>query len=143
MRKVAKAQTRRGAVGIEAGRRALDAATTPPEIRDVAKMAELARRWAKEQREALDQQIAWGELRLDALRKLGQVLEPLLTRHRPRKGYKGFRLRDEGISRDPSSLAQRVFRVSEAVYKQYFADARRQKRVPTDDDFFKKVGVVK
>jgi hypothetical protein len=143
MRKVAKAQTRRNAVSIEAGRHALDAAATPGQIRYVKQMVELARRWAKEQGDALDKQISWGELRYDALRKLGEVLEPLLTRHRPRKGYKGFRLGDEGISRDLSSLAQRVFRVSDAVYRRYFDDARREKRVPTDDDFLEKVDAVK
>jgi hypothetical protein len=143
MRKLQKVRAGRGTVSLEAGRRALDAATTPGQIRDVAKTAELARRWFKDQGEALGQQIVWGELRFDALRKLGEVLEPLLTRHRPRKGYKGFRLRDEGISRDLSSLAQRVSAVSEAVYKRYFADARREKRVPTDDDFLEKVGAVK
>jgi hypothetical protein len=143
MRKIPKAQTGRTAVSIEAGRRALDAAGTPREIRDVAKMTALARRWAKEQEHALDQQIAWGELRFDALRKLGQILGPLLTRHRPRKGYKGFRLKDAGISRDLSSLAQKVAAVSEAVYRRYFADARREKRVATDNDFFERVGVVK
>ena len=142
MGKLPTARTRRGAVGIEAGWRALDAATTPREIRDVTKMAALAGRWAKEQGYALDQQIAWGKLRFDALRKLGEVLEPLLTRHRPRKGYKGFRLRDEGISRDLSSLARRVFRVSETVYRRYIGDARREKRVPTVNDFFEKVGGV-
>jgi hypothetical protein len=84
-----------------------------------------------------------GELRFDALQKLGQVLAPLLTRHRPRKGYNGFRLKDAGISRDLSSLAQKVAAVSEAVYRRYFADARREKRVATDNDFFERVGVVK
>ena len=87
MRKVAKAQTRRNAVGIEAGRRKLEAASTPRQIRDVAKIAELARRWAKEQGYALDQQITWGELRFDALRKLGKILEPLVIRHRHPKGH--------------------------------------------------------
>src|SRR4029077_3346152 len=116
MRKIPKAQTGRTAVSIEAGRRALDAASTPRQIRDVAKMAELARKWAKDQWDALDQQIAWGELRFDALRKLGQILPPLLLRHRPRKNVKGhFRLKDAGISRDLSALAQAVAAVSETV----------------------------
>ena len=97
MPKLPKVKRARRPLTIEAGRRALDAASTPREIRDVAKMAELARKWAKHQGDALDQQIAWGELRFDALRKLGQILGPLLTRHRPQKGDKGIspgRLRD-------------------------------------------------
>jgi hypothetical protein len=143
MRKLPKAWTGRTAVSIEAGRRALDAAITPGQIRDVAKMAELARRWAKDQGYALDQQIAWGELRFDALRKLGKILGPLLTRHRPRKGYKGSRLRDEGISRDLSSLAQRVSGVSMTVYRRYIDDAKRERREITRNDFFEKVGAVK
>jgi hypothetical protein len=143
MRKVPRLQKGRAAVSIDAGRRALDAATTPGEIRDVAKMAELARRWAKEQGDALDQQIAWGELRFDALRKLGQVLRPLLTRHRPRKGHNGFRLTDEGISRDLSSLAQSVANVSETVYRRYIDDAKRERREITRKDFFEKVDAVK
>jgi hypothetical protein len=143
MPKAPKAQTGRNVVSIEAGRRALDAASTPREIRDVAKMAELARRWTKEQGYALDQQIAWGELRFDALRKLGQVLDPLVTRHRPRKSYKGFRLSDEGITGDLSSLAQTVFHVSETVYRRYIDDAKREKREITKNDFLTKVGVVK
>jgi hypothetical protein len=143
MRKLPKAWTGRTAVSIEAGRRALDAASTPRQIRDVAKMAELARRWAKDQGYALDQQIAWGELRFDALRKLGEILGPLLTRHRPRKGYKGFRLGDEGISRDLSSLAQRVSGVSGTVYRRYIDDAKRERREITQRDFFEKVDLVK
>jgi hypothetical protein len=143
MPKVPKAQTRRTALSIEAGRRALDATSTPHEIRDIEKMAELARRWAKEQEHALDEQITWGELRFDALRKLGQILDPLLTRHRPRKGYKGFRLRDEGISRDLSSLAQRVSGVSETVYRRYIDDAKRERREITKRDFLENVGLVK
>jgi hypothetical protein len=143
MPKLPKAWTGRTAVSIEAGRRALDAASTPGQIRDVAKMAELAGRWAKDQGYALDQQIAWGELRFDALRKLGQVLDPLLTRHRPRKGYKGFRLRDEGISGDLSSLAQRVSGVSETVYRRYIDDAKRERREITVKNFFEKVDAVK
>jgi hypothetical protein len=140
MPKPPKAQTGRS---IEAGRRALDAASTPREIRKVERMAELARKWAKEQDDALDKQIAWGELRFDALRKLGKILGPLLTRHRPRKGYKGFRLRDEGISRDLSSLAQRVYGVSETLYRRYIDDAKRQRREITQKDFFEKVAAVK
>jgi hypothetical protein len=143
MRKAPKAQVGRNAINIQAGQRALDAASTPREIRDVAKMAELARKWAEEQGYALDQQIAWGELRLDALRKLGQVLDPLLTRHRPRKGYNGFRLRDEGISRDLSSLAQSVSGISETVYRWYIDDAKRERREITVRDFLKKVSAVK
>jgi hypothetical protein len=145
MRKLPKVKVPKGrtAVSIGAGRRALDAATTPRQIHDVAKMAELARRWAKEQGDALDQQIAWGELRFDALRKLGQILDPLLIRHRHPKGHDTFRLEDEGISRDLSRLAQTVAGVSETVYRRYFADARREKRVATDKDFFERVGVVK
>ena len=142
-RKLPETRTGRTVVSIEAGRRALDAASTPREIHDVAKMAEVARRWAKDQGYALDQQIAWGELRFDALRKLGQVLDPLLTRHRPRKGYKGFRLRDAGISGDLSSLAQRVSGVSETVYRRYIDDAKRERREITVKDFFEKVGAVK
>ena len=55
MRKLPKVKVPKGrtAVSIGAGRRALDAATTPRQICDVAKMAELARRWAKEQGDAL------------------------------------------------------------------------------------------
>jgi hypothetical protein len=140
MRKPPKAQTGHS---IEAGRRALDAATTPREIRNVAKMAELARKWAKEQGYALDQQIAWGKLRFDALRKLGQILGPLLTRHRPRKTLDTFRLKDDGISRDLSALAQAVAAVSETVYQRYFADAERERREITRKDFFEKVDVVK
>jgi hypothetical protein len=143
MRKLPKAQTGRAALSIDAGRRALDAASAPGQIRDVAKMAELARRWAKEQEHALDEQIAWGELRFDALRKLGQILDPLLTRHRPRKGYKGFRLKDAGISRDLSALAQAVAAVSETVYRRYIDDAKRERREITQKDFFEKVGAVK
>jgi hypothetical protein len=143
MPKVPKVQRGRNAVTIEAGRHALDAANTPAQIRDVAKMTELARRWAKEQDHALDQQIQWGELRFDALRKLGQILEPLLTRHRPRKGHHGFRLSDEEISRDLSSLAQIVSGVSETVYRRYIEDAKREKREITQKDFFEKVNVVK
>jgi hypothetical protein len=142
MRKAPKAQTRRNEVSIEAGRRALDAANTPGQIRKVARMAELARKWAKDQGYALDQQIAWGELRFDALRKLGEILRPLLTRHRPRKGYKGFRLTDEGISRDLSSLAQSVANVSETVYRRYIDDAKRERREITRKDFFEKVDAV-
>jgi hypothetical protein len=142
MGKVSKAQTRRTAVSVEAGRRALDAAITPGEIRDVSKMAEVARRWAKEEGDTLDQQIAWGELRFDALRKLGQVLRPLLTRHRPRKGQNGLRLSDLGITGDLSSLAQKVATVSETVYRRYIDDAKRQRREITKKDFLKKVGVV-
>jgi hypothetical protein len=127
MRKVPKAQTGSTAVSIEAARRALDAATTPGQIRDVAKMAELARRWAKEQGDALDQQIAWGELRFDALRKLGQILPPLLIRRRHPKGHDTFRLKDAGISRDLSALAQTVAAVSETVYQRYIADAVRER----------------
>jgi hypothetical protein len=143
MRKVPKRWTNRTAISVEAGRRKLDAASTPREIRDVAKLAELGRRWAKEQAYALDQQIAWGELRFDALRKLGQVLGPLLTRHRPRKGYKGFRLRDEGISPDLSSLAQKVSGVSKTVYRRYIDDAKRERREITKNDFLEKVLAVK
>ena len=140
MPKLPKVQTGRS---IEAGRRALDAASTPREIRKVERMAELARKWAKEQDDALDKQIAWGELRFDALRKLGKILGPLLTRHRPRKGYKGFRLKDAGISRDLSSLAQRVSGVSETVYRRYIDDAKRERREITQKDFFEKVDAVK
>jgi hypothetical protein len=144
MRKIPKAQTGRTAVSIEAGRRALDAASTPRQIRDVAKMAELARKWAKDQWDALDQQIAWGELRFDALRKLGQILPPLLTQHRPRKNVKGhFRLKDAGISRDLSALAQAVAAVSETVYKRYFDNAKRERRDISQRDFFQKVDAVK
>jgi hypothetical protein len=143
MRKVPKAWTRRTAASVEAGRRAFDVAGTPREIRDVAKMAEVARRWAKEQGEGLDQQIAWGELRFDALRKLGQVLGPLLTRHRPRKGHNVFRLKDEGISPDVSSLAQAVAAVSETVYRRYIADAKRERREITRTDFFERVDTVR
>ena len=143
MRKLPKAWTGRTAASIEAGRRALDAASTPREIRDVAKMAEVARRWVKEQGDALDQQIAWGELRFDALRKLGQVLDTLLTRHRPRQGYKGTRLRDMGITGDLSSLAQKVANVSETVYRRYINDAKRERQEITKNDFLEKVGEVK
>jgi hypothetical protein len=131
MRKVPKVQTGRNAVSIEAGRRALDAASSPGQIRKVAKMAQLAGKWAKDQGYALDQQIAWGKLRFEALRKLGQILPPLLTRHRPRKSVEGrdtFRLKDAGISRDLSALAQAVAAVSETVYLRYFADAERDRR---------------
>jgi hypothetical protein len=120
MPKVPKAQRGRAAVSIEAGRRALDAARTPGEVRDVAKMAQLAKQWAEDQGDALDQQIAWGRLRFDALRKLGQILAPLLTRHRPPKSVEDhgtFRLKDAGISRDLSALAQAVAAVSETVYE--------------------------
>ena len=140
MGKPPKAQTGRS---IEAGRHALDAASTPRKIRDVAKMAEVARRWAKEQGYALDQQIAWGELRFDALRKLGQVLSPLLIRHRHPKDHDTFRLKDEWISRDLSRLAQRVAAVSETVYKRYIEGAKREKREITENDFLEKVGAVK
>ena len=143
MRKLPKPQTGRSAVSIEAVRRKLDAANTPREIRDVAQLAQLAGKWAKHQGYALDQQIAWGELRFDALRKLGQILGPLLTRHWPRKGYKGFRLRDEGISRALSSLAQRVSGVSGTVYRRYIEGAKREKREITENDFLEKVGAVK
>jgi hypothetical protein len=143
MRKLPKPQTGGTAVSSEAVRRKLDAANTPREVLDVAQVVQLARKWAKHQRYALDQQIAWGELRYDALGKLGQILEPLLTRHRPRKGQNAFRLKDEGISRDLSSLAQRVAAVSKAVYRRYFDEARREKRVPTDTDFFERTGAVK
>jgi hypothetical protein len=142
MPELTDARTGRKAVSIEAGRRALDAASTPREIRDVAKMAEVARRWAKEQGGALDQQNAWGKLRIDALTKLGQVLRPLLTRHRPRKGQKPFRLKDEGISGDLSSLAQRVAGVSEAVRLRYFSEAERERREITVRDLLERAGVV-
>ena len=105
MKKLPEVRTKTTAVSIEAGRRALDAASTPRQIRDVAKMAEVARRWAKEQGDALDQQNAWAKLRIDALTKLGQILRPRLTRHRPRKGHDTFRLKDAGISPDQSALA--------------------------------------
>jgi hypothetical protein len=146
MRKVPKVQTGRNAVSIEAGRRALDAASSPGQIRKVAKMAQLAGKWAKDQGYALDQQIAWGKLRFEALRKLGQILPPLLTRHRPRKSVEGrdtFRLKDAGISRDLSALAQAVAAVSETVYLRYFADAERDRREITQKDFFEKVEAVK
>jgi hypothetical protein len=146
MGKVPKAQTGRTAVSIEAGRRALDAASTPGQIRDVAKMAQLAKQWAKDQGYAIDQQIAWGKLRFDALRKLGQILPPLLTRHRPRKsvdGHDTFRLKDAGISRDLSLLAQAVAAVSETVYKRYFDNAKRERRDISQRDFFQKVDAVK
>jgi hypothetical protein len=146
MGKVPKAQTGRNAVTVEVGRRALDAATTPREIRDIEKMAELATKWAKHQGYALDQQIAWGKLRFDALRKLGQILPPLLTRHRPRKSVEGhdtFRLKDAGISRDLSLLAQAVAAVSVTVYERYFADAERERREITQKDFLEKVDAVK
>jgi len=140
---VSKTETGRIAVDIEAGRQALDAASTPRQIRDVAKMAALARRWAKDQGDALDQQNAWAKLRIDALTKLGQILDPLLTRHRPRKAYDIFRLKDSGISRDLSALAQTVAGVSEAVRLRYFAEAEREKREITTKDFLEKVGAVK
>ena len=146
MRKVPKVQTGRNAVSIEAGRRALDAASSPGQIRKVAKMAQLGGKWAKDQGYALDQQIAWGKLRFEALRKLGQILPPLLTRHRPRKSVEGrdtFRLKDAGISRDLSALAQAVAAVSETVYLRYFADAERDRREITQKDFFEKVEAVK
>jgi hypothetical protein len=145
MPKVPKAQTGRAAVSIEVGRRALDGASTPGQIRKVERMAELARRWAKDQGYALDQQIAWGKLRFDALRKLGQILGPLLTRHRPRRteGHDTFRLKDAGISRDLSALAQTVAAVSKTVYQRYIADAKRQGREITRNDFLEKVGAVK
>jgi hypothetical protein len=122
MQKLPKGQTGRAAVSIEAGRRKLDTADTPREIRDVAQLAQLAGKWAKDQGYALDQQIAWGMLRFDALRKLGQILPPLLTRHRPRKSVEGrdtFRLKDAGISRDLSALAQAVAAVSETGYSRF------------------------
>jgi hypothetical protein len=104
------------------------------------------RRGAKDQGYALDQQIAWGKLRFDALRKLGQILPPLLIRHRPRKSVEGhdtFRLKKEGISRDLSVLAQAVAAVSETVYQRYLADAERERREITRNDFLEKVGAVK
>src|SRR5436309_15221441 len=116
MKKLPEVRTKTTAVSIEAGRRALDAASTPRQIRDVAKMAELARRWAKEQGDALDQQNAWAKLRIDALAKLGEILPPFLTRHRHRKnveGHETFRLEDAGISRDHAALAQKIAGVSE------------------------------
>jgi hypothetical protein len=143
LRKLPKPQTGRSAVSIEAVRRKLDAANTPREVRDVAQVATLAGKWAKYQSYALDQQIAWGELRFDALRKLGRILDPLLIRHRHPKGRATSTLKDHGISRDLSSLAQSVVNVSEAVYRRYFAGARREKRVPTNTDFLEKVGAVK
>jgi hypothetical protein len=60
MRKLPKPQTGGTAVSIEAVRRNLDAANTPREVRDVAQLVQLARKWAKHQGYALDQQIAWG-----------------------------------------------------------------------------------
>ena len=78
---------------------------------------------------------------MDALRKLGQILPPFLTRHRPRKSVNGhgmFRLKDAGISRDLSVLAQAVAAVSETVYERYFADAVRERREITQKDFFEK-----
>jgi hypothetical protein len=84
-------------------------------------------------------------VRFDALRKLGQILPPLLTRHRPRKseGHNTFRLKDERISRDLSKLAQEVADVSKTVYERYFADAVRERREITQKDFLEKVGAVK
>src|SRR5262249_4918265 len=73
MRKVPKVQTGRNAASIEAGQRVLGAAKSPRLVRDVAKAAELARLWTKEQGYALDLQITWGKRRFDALRKLGQT----------------------------------------------------------------------
>lgn len=143
MRKVPKAQTGRNAVSVEAGRRKLDAATTPREIRDLEEMAKLARQWAKRQGDALDQQNAWAKLRIHALIKLGQILLPLLTRHRPRKGHNTFRLKDAGISRDLSSLAQTMAGISEAIKLRYFAEVERERREITLKDFLEKVGVVK
>jgi hypothetical protein len=143
MRRVPKARAARKAVSIDAGRRALDAARTAGQVRNVAKLAQLAKEWAKHQGDALDQQIAWGELRFDALRKLGQILGPLLIRHRPKKGHDTFRLKDEGISRDLSRLAQRVSAVSEGVYGLYIERAKREKREITERDFFETVEAVK
>ena len=146
MRKVAKAQTRRTALSIEAGRRALEAASTPQEIHDIFRKAEIARRLAKVQGDALDQQNAWTKLRIDALTKLGEILPPLLTRHRPRKSVEGhdtFRLEDAGISRDLSALAQTVAGVSKTVRLRYFAEAERERREITLKDFLEKVGAVK
>ncbi len=143
MRKLPKPQTGRTAVSIETVRRKLDAANTPREVRDVAQLAQLAGKWAKGQGYALDQQNAWAKLRIDALTKLGQVLEPLLNRHRPKKGRDIFRLKDAGISRDLSSLAQTVAGVSETVRLRYFAEAEREKREFTVRDFLEKVGAVK
>src|SRR5438270_1341657 len=145
MKKLPEVRTKTTAVSIEAGRRALDAASTPRQIRDVAKMAEVARRWAKEQGDALDQQNAWAKLRIDALTKLGQLLHPRVTRHRPRKSVEGhdtFRLKDAGISRDQSALAQRVAGVSEAVRLLYFSEAEREGREITVSGLLEKVGVV-
>jgi hypothetical protein len=145
MRKLPKVRTRTTAVSIEVGRRALDAAITPREILDVAKMAEIARQLAKVQGDALDQQNAWAELRIDALTKLGEILRPWLTRHRPRKSVEGhdtFRLKDAGISRDQSALAQRVAGVSEAVRLLYFSEAEREGREITVSGLLEKAGVV-
>jgi hypothetical protein len=143
MRKLPKAQSGRNAVSVEAGRRKLDAATTPREIRDLEEMAKLARQWAKRQGYALDRQNAWAMLRIDALIKLGQILPLLLTRHRPRKGHNNFRLQDAGISRYVSSLAQTVAGISEAIKLRYFAEAERERREITVTGLLEKAGAVK
>jgi hypothetical protein len=146
MRKVAKAQTRRTALSIEAGRRALEAASTPQEIHDIFRKAEIARRLAKVQGDALDQQNAWAKLRIDALTKLGQILPSRLTRHRPKKSVEGhdtFRLKDAGISRDLSALAQKVASVSETLRLRYLADAERERREITVRDLFEYVDAVR
>jgi len=56
MPKITKLQTGRTAVSIEAKRGALAAASTPGQVL-VARMAKLAKQWAKDQGHAFDQHI--------------------------------------------------------------------------------------
>jgi hypothetical protein len=143
MPKLPKVQRARTPTTIEAGWRALDVASTPREICDVENKAQLAKKWAKHQRLALEQQNEWAKLRIEALAKLGQILALLLIRHRHPKGHHTFRLEDEGISRDLSRLAQMVARASVAVRKQYFAESERERREITLKEFLESVGLIK
>ena len=135
--------TSRELVLLSRARQALAEARSIDQVKDIRDKAQLANGYAKKKGLAHDIIVDASAIKVEAERKLGELLRKLpLANSSPGNQYTGkldrsngatgpVRLRDLGISKSDSSRAQRIAGLPRAAFERYVNDSVKAGREPT------------